>query len=190
MASQGDPSKGVSLERTSGRRSFGRQKNHLHATLIFFFFFLIQVGYIPYGEVFGEFNGYATVGEYVDYMDRIAEGNESDNVPLYVFDSGVLESRFVRKKSILFARQRMEIFLGGMGRDFDVSFLDAFNVWKDRDQYHQFILGAPGDRLPEYYVSNSVMSGSGAPFHFHCPAVNVVIYGRKRYRNLFPFRLV
>ena len=55
------------------------------------------MGYIPYGEVFGEFNGYATVGEYVDYMDRIAEGNESDNVPLYVFDSGVLESRFVRK---------------------------------------------------------------------------------------------
>ncbi|XP_065843159.1 jmjC domain-containing protein 8-like isoform X2 [Oscarella lobularis] len=106
----------------------------------------LLVGYIPYGEVFGEFNGYATVGEYVDYMDRIAEGNESDNVPLYVFDSGVLESRFVRKNQY--------------------SLPDAFDVWKDRDQYHQFILGAPG---------------SGAPFHFHCPAVNVVIYGRKRW---------
>ncbi|XP_062506868.1 uncharacterized protein LOC134183374 isoform X2 [Corticium candelabrum] len=78
----------------------------------------VLVGLIPYGEVFGELNGYATISEFLIYMDE----------------------------------------------------LDIFSLWNDVLQVHQFILGP---------------RGSGAPFHYHCPAVNVVCYGRK-YWFLYP----
>eukprot|EP00118_Oscarella_pearsei_P018231 m.186067 g.186067 ORF g.186067 m.186067 type:complete len:92 (+) comp39338_c0_seq66:962-1237(+) len=78
-------------------------------------------------------------------MDRLASGNESDNVPLYVFDDHILTKEHFKNQYTL---------------------PDAFKLWQRKEEYHQFILGAPG---------------SGAPFHFHCPAANIVMYGRKRY---------
>ena len=77
---------------------------------------LNQVGSIPYGEVFGERFGYASIQEFLSYMDHYAqdpapevggrgrtgnsrEGEEGEGVfspPLYVFDSHVLEQNFSR----------------------------------------------------------------------------------------------
>ena len=42
---------------------------------------LVQVGPIPYGEVFGENFGYATIEEFISYMDQYALG------PLFDSDS-------------------------------------------------------------------------------------------------------
>ena len=79
----------------------------------------IQVGSIPYGEVFGERYGYASIREFLSYMDRYIldpvpevqwrweaeakeEGEDSEkgdgvfSPPLYVFDSQVLEQNFSR----------------------------------------------------------------------------------------------
>lgn len=61
---------------------------------------MVQVGPIPYGEVFGERFGYATIGEFVTYMDgyTLSPGVDSDHstfeAPLYVFDSEVLQEHF------------------------------------------------------------------------------------------------
>ena len=30
----------------------------------------------------------------------------------------------------------------------------------------------------------TLVTGSGAPFHFHCPALNALVYGRKKYNIL------
>lgn len=55
------------------------------------------MGHIPYAEVFGEFNGYATIDEFVAYMDKLAVDQVSSAVttpPLYVFDSEILQDKF------------------------------------------------------------------------------------------------
>ena len=74
---------------------------------------LNQVGSIPYGEVFGERFGYASIQEFLSYMDRYtrdpapevrrrgrtgksAEGEGVFSPPLYVFDSHVLDQNFSR----------------------------------------------------------------------------------------------
>lgn len=62
---------------------------------------LMQVGPIPYGEIFGEKFGYATIEEFVSYMDeyRLSSWTEHNHTsfktPLYVFDSEVLTEHFV-----------------------------------------------------------------------------------------------
>ena len=62
---------------------------------------LMQVGPIPYGEIFGETFGYATIEEFVSYMDRYSlsswtePNHTSFKAPLYVFDSEVLEEHFI-----------------------------------------------------------------------------------------------
>lgn len=60
----------------------------------------MQAGLIPYGEVFGETFGYATVKEFVSYMDqyRLRSWTEANHTsfkaPMYVFDSEVLKEHF------------------------------------------------------------------------------------------------
>ena len=61
------------------------------------------MGSIPYGEVFGERFGYASVSEFLTYMDgyaQVASLNVADSAdfkaPLYVFDGVLLESQFKR----------------------------------------------------------------------------------------------
>ena len=69
--------------------------------------FPIQLGTIPYAEVFGETSGYATVQETLGYMESYAqqealrhlsggsaEGLEKIQLPFYVFDSEVLTKSF------------------------------------------------------------------------------------------------
>ena len=60
-----------------------------------------QVGPIPYGEVFGERFGFATVKEFLAYMDGYAVDaavNIADSAnfkaPLYVFDSELMQNHF------------------------------------------------------------------------------------------------
>jgi hypothetical protein len=108
----------------------------------------VLVGYIPYGEVFGEFNGYATITEFITYMDKLVTEkvqafNLTEPPPMYVFDSEILREKFHGQYQLP----------------------DLFSLWSNVVQVHQFILGP---------------KGSGAPFHYHCPAVNVACYGRKR----------
>ena len=69
---------------------------------------LDQVGSIPYGEVFGELHGVASIAEFLAYMDHysrdtslsylhggMGEGDFSEfKAPLYVFDSEVLKRNF------------------------------------------------------------------------------------------------
>ena len=59
------------------------------------------MGSIPYGEVFGELFGYATLREFLVYMDGYAREVSLDvadsahfKAPLYVFDGKILESHF------------------------------------------------------------------------------------------------
>lgn len=62
----------------------------------------LQVGHIPYGEVFGERFGFATVKEFLAYMDNYAlepsiggaAESASFKAPLYVFDGEVMQSHF------------------------------------------------------------------------------------------------
>ena len=62
---------------------------------------LMQVGPIPYGEIFGEKFGYATIKEFVSYMDEyrlsswIERNHTSFKAPLYVFDSEMLKEHFI-----------------------------------------------------------------------------------------------
>ena len=62
---------------------------------------MIQAGPIPYGEVFGEYFGFATIEEFISYMDQytlnpgIGSDNRTFKVPLYVFDSEVLQHHFL-----------------------------------------------------------------------------------------------
>ena len=57
------------------------------------------MGLIPYGEVFGELNGYATISEFLIYMDELGENQTlSSNMrtaPLYVFDNEILQEKFI-----------------------------------------------------------------------------------------------
>ena len=60
-----------------------------------------QVGAIPYGEVFGELFVYATIQEFLSYMDGFAVDATVDvadtatfKAPLYVFDAELLQSHF------------------------------------------------------------------------------------------------
>ena len=69
---------------------------------------LDQVGSIPYGEVFGELHGVASIAEFLSYLDHysrdtslsylhggMGEGDFSEfKAPLYVFDSEVLKRNF------------------------------------------------------------------------------------------------
>lgn len=53
-------------------------------------------GSIPYGEVFGEFNGVSTINEFLEYMYQYnAEYNENANsLPLYIFDAEIIPKHF------------------------------------------------------------------------------------------------
>ena len=61
----------------------------------------MQVGPIPYGEIFGEIFGYATIEEFVSYMDRYRLSSSTEpnhtsfKAPLYVFDSEMLKEHFI-----------------------------------------------------------------------------------------------
>ena len=61
----------------------------------------MQVGPIPYGEIFGETFGYATIEEFVSYMDwyRLSPSTHPNHTsfkaPLYVFDSEMLKEHFL-----------------------------------------------------------------------------------------------
>lgn len=73
----------------------------VHEQLVF-----VQVGPIPYGKVFGEKFGYATIGEFVAYMDGYTlspwsgTNHSTFQAPLYVFDSEVLQENFLDQYNI------------------------------------------------------------------------------------------
>ena len=61
----------------------------------------LLAGSIPYGEIFGEPFGVASVGEFLAYMERYSLRYKEevveeldDKLPLYVFDSEVMEGEF------------------------------------------------------------------------------------------------
>ena len=66
------------------------------------------MGPIPYGEVFGELFGFATVKEFLAYMDgysldasvKAAADSASFKAPLYVFDGELIQNHFIGKYNI------------------------------------------------------------------------------------------
>ena len=60
----------------------------------------LKVGKIPYGEKFGDLFGYATLLEFVQYMDGYGLHSSLDidaenfQAPLYIFDDKILENHF------------------------------------------------------------------------------------------------
>ena len=96
------------IQRSWRRQSLLEQWGHIdilvkHNKLVHVLFIIVlslmQVGPIPYGEVFGENFGYATIEEFVSYMDQYRLSSSwkhtSFKAPLYVFDSYVLQEHFV-----------------------------------------------------------------------------------------------
>ena len=53
----------------------------------------LLLGTVPYGEIFGETFGYATVGEFLQYLER--QARNPNYPPLYVFDSEVMQTVFI-----------------------------------------------------------------------------------------------
>jgi hypothetical protein len=110
----------------------------------------VLAGSIPYGQIFGERFGVASVREYLTYMDEYSfnpvDFNNGDNLnlPLYVFDGEVMDEEF-------------KPYLDDLP--------EFYSLWNYSHFHHQFILGP---------------RGSGAPFHYHCSALNYLTYGRKK----------
>jgi hypothetical protein len=111
----------------------------------------VLAGSIPYGQIFGERFGVASVREYLTYMDEYSfnpvDFNNGDNLnlPLYVFDGEVMDEEF-------------KPYLDDLP--------EFYSLWNYSHFHHQFILGP---------------RGSGAPFHYHCSALNYLTYGRKKW---------
>jgi len=112
----------------------------------------VMAGFIPYAKVFGERGGFATIDEFISYMDQVYQQQQQQSilhpdqpVPYYVFDSQVFEANFANYFKL-------------------PSFINS--LFPNVSAYYQLMLGP---------------AGSGAPFHFHCTAVNFLIFGQKRW---------
>ena len=146
----------------------------------------LLAGSIPYGEIFGEPFGVASVGEFLAYMERYSlrykeeEVEElDDKLPLYVFDSEVMEGEFksyFKIPGIIFCAYFLNF------KCIYFAFIDIYYKLNDSKFYHQFILGPRGIQYVIKIMCDLFpSSGSGAPFHFHCSAINYLAYGRKKY---------
>ena len=58
----------------------------------------LLLGTVPYGEVFGEKFGYATVGEFLQYLEQ--QARNPDYPPLYVFDGEIMQTTFKGQYSL------------------------------------------------------------------------------------------
>ena len=58
----------------------------------------VLAGSIPYGEIFGEHFGVATIAEFLQYMEDYSKyalhHAESFEAPLYIFDGEVIDEEF------------------------------------------------------------------------------------------------
>jgi hypothetical protein len=112
----------------------------------------VQSSIIPYGGVFGEFQGPATIDEFIRFMDTLntsattGAASSHDAAQIYVFD--------------------FEFLNQSLPGQYGLPPCIASPAWVAETQVHQFFLGP---------------AGSGAPFHYHCSAVNTLVYGRKRW---------
>eukprot|EP00009_Paramoeba_aestuarina_P015769 CAMPEP_0201543358 /NCGR_PEP_ID=MMETSP0161_2-20130828/72555_1 /ASSEMBLY_ACC=CAM_ASM_000251 /TAXON_ID=180227 /ORGANISM="Neoparamoeba aestuarina, Strain SoJaBio B1-5/56/2" /LENGTH=368 /DNA_ID=CAMNT_0047951133 /DNA_START=531 /DNA_END=1634 /DNA_ORIENTATION=+ len=148
---------------------------------------------IPYGQIFGIDWGHATGGEYAHYLEKqnkyfdtmvsrkgsvVDEGGavldvedfvgfycekEGEPVPLYIFDSEVLESELKEDFSSF-------VFM-------DKIFANASSKEEKGTQTEE--KGQPNHRHPKSYQFALGGIGSGAPVHSHCDAVNGLVFGKK-----------
>jgi hypothetical protein len=122
----------------------------------------VQWGRIPYAHLFDSEFGHMSLKEYLRVMDRYAAvahqsglAQLSAEAPLYIFDH-----------ELPMALRWNETYNGATKRMFEVP--DAIRA----------ALQPVQAELPQFFLGPA---GSGAPFHLHCPAVNGLVYGRKRW---------
>mmetsp|Transcript_29383 Transcript_29383/g.41348 ORF Transcript_29383/g.41348 Transcript_29383/m.41348 type:complete len:543 (+) Transcript_29383:140-1768(+) len=113
--------------------------------------FKVDAGSIPYGEIFGMEHKLIKVGDFLRHMDTSLEHDSEDSKPA---------PNYIFDHQILASSSRSLIKK-------DYEFHPVFKkVWNSFQQYPQFFLGGPK---------------TGAPFHYHCHAVNGIAWGTKRW---------
>ncbi|XP_065176119.1 jmjC domain-containing protein 8-like [Sycon ciliatum] len=126
----------------------------------------LLTGHIPYGEVFGLYGGMATGKEMLEYIDGLWKK--------YAFTARQWEKQGGRAMLgdepplYIFDSSILQETFNKSGSGFPYPLPGFLPEW--RKQVHQFIWGPPG---------------SGSPVHYHCPALNIMAYGRKRW-TLYP----
>jgi hypothetical protein len=134
----------------------------------------VTAGQIPYGKQFNVKNGLVSFDEFLSYMDGVYQRQQrapaADELPpFYIFDHSMFDAAEWNLQSNASHESSSSSSNRSLGPSFyrlPVQVLSVFHTTSPVSQFY-----------PQFYLGSE---GSGAPFHYHCPALNMLVYGRKR----------
>ncbi len=127
----------------------------------------VSIGKIPYAHLFDAEHDRVSIAQYLGFLDSVADDQAQVRTreqllklpsPWYIFDHEI---------AVRLRWNESDASSNGNGVVFSVPpAIRASPLRSASVELSQFFLGP---------------SGSGAPFHLHCPAVNGLVFGRKRW---------
>lgn len=142
----------------------------------------VSAGEIPYGQLWKSKTGLTTFNEFINYMDQTYDRQMREKksqsrtqqhpmhtaLPYYIFDYHMFAD-------MGWSHQPKQDGTNYSSRPHRLADLLPPSFYQLPSSITS-VLNMSGS-IPQFFLGSE---GSGAPFHFHCPALNLLVYGQKR----------